>query len=295
MELKHLTTFKQVAKTLSFSRAAEALNYAQPTVSAHIQALETELGIALFNRLGRQIILTEAGKELLAYAEKLTDLADEARMSVGQIGKEALGTVRLGASESILAYRLAPVLKAFRSQFPMIRLVINPVQYNDLIEAVRDGQIDIALAYRETVDPNLVHEVLLNEQLVLVTSPGHPLAQNNPVTADDLAGKTLLAPSLNCPYRLLFKHVLDEHGVNMITNYEFGATQPIKQFAGQGGGVAVLPEPVVVSEIKNGELAQLAWAGSDLSIPIMMVWHPQKWEPAAVSSLKNYLRKTLTQ
>ena len=295
MELKHLITFKQVAKTLSFSRAAEELNYAQPTISAQIQALETELGVALFNRLGRQIILTEAGKELLSYAEKLTDLADEARSAMGQIGKEPLGDVRIGASESILAYHLPPLIKGFQAQFPTVRLVINPTHHDNLVEAVRDGQIDIALAYRESIDDSLGSEFLLNEPAVLVTAPGHALAHKSQIKPDDLAGQTLLAPFLHCPYRLLFQRLLDEHGVEMTTNYEFNSTHPIKQFASQGGGIALLPAPNVASEIKNGELAQLNWAGATLSIPIMMIWHPDKWESAAVASLKQYLRENFAQ
>lgn len=295
LELKHLITFKQVAQTLNFSRAAKTLNYAQPTVSAHIQALEAELGVALFNRLGKQITLTQAGEKLLTYARQLTELADEARLSIGQIGEAALGAVRVGASESILAYRLPPLLRDFQSRFPAVRLVINPVRFDNLLKAVRKGQIDLALAFREAVDPDLSFEILVTERLALVSAPQHRLAQLKPVTPVDLAGETLLAPSLDCPYRLLFKRVLADHGVEMTVNYQFGSTQPIKQFAAQGGGIALLPEPTVSAEVQAGMLVRLNWTGADLCIPIVMVWHPKKWEAAAAQMLKDYLRQNFNR
>lgn len=293
MELKHLITFNEVAKTLNFTRAAEALHFAQPTVSAHIQALEQELGVVLFNRLGRQIVLTEAGKKLQAYAEKLTDLAEETRQAVTQIGDELSGNVRIGASETLLTYRLPPILNSFQQQYPTIRLIINPVLYPDLLDAVRKDKIDIALAFREEVDSDLAFSQLMSEQLHLVTSPKHPLVKNEQVTVRDLENGVLLAPSLQCPYRLLFKRILDGHGVNMETNYQFGSIQPIKQFASQNGGIALLAKIATASEIDQGELAQLSWVGPALFIPVVMVWHPKKWESATVRSLKSYLKDHL--
>lgn len=290
MELKHLNTFKQVARTLNFTRAAEALHYAQPTVTAHVQALESELGVALFNRLGREIVLTAAGERLLDYAERLTDLADEAQMSLGQIGDEPVGDVRIGASETLLTYRLPKMMVGLQKQFPTVRLIINPVNFSDLISAVRQGQIDIALAFREAVEGDLAYETLLDERMLLLVAPDNPLAQAEAVTAEMLAGEMLLSTSAECPYRAYFGRILDEAGVEMASNYQFGAIEPVKRFAAHNGGVALLAEMAVREEVEKGELVALPWAGRPLGIPAVMVWHPDRWESGAVQAVKGFLK-----
>ncbi len=290
MELKHLNTFKQVARTLSFTRAAELLHYAQPTVTAHVQALENELGVALFNRLGREIVLTEAGERLLVYAERLTDLAAEAETSLGRLGEEPVGDVRIGASETLLTYRLPKMMLGFQKQYPTVRLIINPVSFPDLVSAVRQGQIDIALAFRETFEDDLGYETLLVERMLLLVAPDNPLAQAEAVTADMLAGEMLLSTSAKCPYRAYFGRILDKAGVEMASNYQFGAIEPVKQFAAHNGGVALLAEIAVQGEIERGELVALPWMGPPLEVPAVMVWHPEKWESAAVQAVKGYMK-----
>jgi len=291
MELKHLQTFKQVAKTLNFSRAAENLQYAQPTISSHIQALEKELGVMLFNRMGGQIQLTEAGKGLLAYADRMTDLEEEARKRIGQLDNAPLGDIRIGASEAILAHRLPSLVSDFQFRYPNLRLIINPVHFRDLTDAVKQGQIDLALAYREHVDPDLAFEVLFDEPLRLYVGAKHPLLEKADLSIGDLEGETLLAPSMNCPYRLLFRKVLEGRHVTMRDNYQFGSNEPIKQFASRVGGVALLAENSVRDELRRGDLVPLPLSEGKLSIPGVMVWHPDRWESAAVRALKGFIRK----
>src|SRR5215210_5308545 len=117
MELRQLETFRAVAGPLSFTRAAVTLGYAQSSVTAQIQALEAELGVALFDRLGRRVALTEAGQRLLEYADRLLSLADEARAAVAE-GAEPAGTLTVGAPETVLTYRLPRVLQRYRATFP---------------------------------------------------------------------------------------------------------------------------------------------------------------------------------
>src|SRR5216117_1031860 len=115
MDLRHLTTFRTVANLMSFSRAATSLDYAQSTITLHIQSLEDELGVPLFNRIGKKIELTEAGHRLLRYSERLLDLAEETVAGVsGQ--DDVSGTLTVGAPETICTYRLPQVLRQFRQQ-----------------------------------------------------------------------------------------------------------------------------------------------------------------------------------
>lgn len=289
MEIKQLKTFHHVAHTLNFSRAAQEMNYAQPTVTAHIQTLEQELGVVLFNRLGKQVLLTPAGEKLAAYADQLLSLAQEAQTAVVQLGQQPMGELRIGASDSILAYHLPPLLPLFQERNPAVRLVLNPVHYADLVTAVKDGKLDIALAYRETVEPGLQYQTLLEEQLALTVSPAHRLAAVRQIQPDDLADEVLLTTSPTCPYRAVLQRILDQHRVQNASSRQFNSTAPIKQFARHGGGVTLLPAPVVADEVAQGNLVALDLAEKRLAIPLVMVWRPDKWESAALTSLKAFL------
>jgi len=110
MELRHLTTFRAVAKSLSFTRAAAELGYVQSALTAHVKALEAELGVRLFDRLGRRIVLTNAGVSLLGYAENILELTREATVAVGQPGQPQ-GPVTISAPEVLCTYRLPAVIR----------------------------------------------------------------------------------------------------------------------------------------------------------------------------------------
>jgi DNA-binding transcriptional LysR family regulator len=129
MELRELAAFREVARSSSFSRAAAHLGYVQSTVSAQIQALERDLGVQLFDRLGRTITLTSAGQALLPHAERLLELSVEARAAtVGAMTTEGAlgGTITVSAPESLLTYRLPAVLSRFRSQHPGVAIDLRP-------------------------------------------------------------------------------------------------------------------------------------------------------------------------
>src|SRR5436190_8129479 len=125
MDLRQLATFRMVATTLSFTQTAATLGYVQSSVTAQIQALETDLGVPLFDRLGKRVTLTDAGQRLLHYAEKMLDLAEEAR-SIVPGDTEPTGSLTISAPESLCAYRLPVVLNEFRKRYPQVRLMFLP-------------------------------------------------------------------------------------------------------------------------------------------------------------------------
>ena len=149
MELRQLQTFREVAKTLSFTRTAATLNYAQSSVSAQIQTLEEEFGVALFDRLGRRIILTAAGQRLLHYADKICALVDEALVAVPG-DQEPAGILTIGAPETLCAYRLLQVVEAFRRCYPKVDIIFRPSPTaEDWDTLLGEGMADAALILNE--------------------------------------------------------------------------------------------------------------------------------------------------
>jgi DNA-binding transcriptional LysR family regulator len=138
MDLRQLTTYRVLARTLNFHQAAEQLHCVQSTVTAQIQALEDELGARLFDRLGRRVVLTDAGTRLVAYADRLLNLADEARLAVSG-REEEVGTLTISATETLCTYRLPAVLHRFRSYYPQVRIVFLPQPIPNCVKRLQKG------------------------------------------------------------------------------------------------------------------------------------------------------------
>lgn len=280
MELRQLETFRAVATDLSFTRAALALGYAQSSVTAQIQALESELGVRLFDRLGRHVALTDAGARLLEYAERLLSLAEEARTALAD-GGEPAGTLTIGAPETIMTYRLPSVLQRFRTRFPRVRLQFRPTPNADLQRAIGDGSLDVGFGLGEAMAARgLAVEMLGSEPLAIVAPPEHPLAGAAQVEPSQLQRETLLLTRPGCGYRALFTSTLSAVGVQMAGSLDFGSVEAIKQCVAAGLGIAALPHAAVRSELGDGRLVALAWTGPPLAVATQLLWHPAKvWSP----------------
>ncbi len=193
MELRQLKTFKTVAQLLSFNRAAETLNYAQSTISAQIKALEEEFEKPLFDRLGKRIVLTEAGQILLRYTHKILDIEQETMTQVHG-WEESGGSITMRIPQSMSIYSLPQVLRAFHSVYPKVGFDVSKCALS-LQQELRSGIIDVAFLIADSIHAaDLKSEVLGFESLLLISHPHHPLAVSDSMDLSDLNGETLLLP-----------------------------------------------------------------------------------------------------
>lgn len=293
MDLRELRTFRTVATLLSFNRAAQVLHYAQSTVSAQVQALEEDLDVRLFDRLGRAVILTEAGERLLAYAEKLLDVAEEARAEV-KGGSEALGTLTIRVPESLCVLRLPPVLARFQARFPRVRLNLTTCTHEGLAKDLRQGVTDLAFLLADTITAaDLEVEHLGAERLVLAAPPGHPLAGRRKVRAADLQGATLLLTRVDCSYRRPFEQMLRQENAAPGCLWELGSVEAVKRCVMAGLGLTILPRAAVAGELASGKLMALAWPPGGWEVAILMIWHRQKWLSPTLRAFMEEARQAL--
>ncbi|MEU9441978.1 LysR family transcriptional regulator [Streptomyces sp. NPDC048304] len=276
MELRLLVTFEKVATALSFTRAAAELSYAQSSVTGQIRALESSLGVELFDRLGSRIRLTEAGERLLPYARQIIELADEARAAVVE-PEEPSGTLTVGTMESLTSYRLPPLLEYFHHRHPGVRLALRTTIGDETRQALRQGAYDVGFLMEErTEHPGLTTAVLAEEPLALVAAPGHPLAGAAVATAD-LVGRPLLATEPGCAYRDLFEREL--RALGDVDFLEFGTIEATKRAAAAGLGIALLPEVTVAAELADASLVRLAWQ-PPFRLHTQLAWRAGKRLPA---------------
>lgn len=294
MELRQLSTFCEVAKTLSFTRAADTLNYAQSSVSAQIQELEDEFDTLLFERLGRRIVLTDAGARLLQYADKILALAGEARIVVANRA-EPVGTLTISAPETLCTYRLPAVLSQFRRQFPRVELIFCPMGNRDDWERqLTEGSTDAALVLIKPFKPaHLMIEPLLSERILIVTYPEHPLTECDAITPAHFRAETLLLTEAGCAYRVLFERLLQNAGIRAGTVLEFHSVEAIKECTMSGMGIAVLPEVAVRAELAAGRLVELTCVEPPLSMSTCLAWHKDKWLSPALQAFLEVTREVL--
>ncbi|MEI0740181.1 LysR family transcriptional regulator [Paenibacillus sp. JTLBN-2024] len=293
MELRQLVTFRTVASTLNFSRAAEALNYVPSNVTMQIKALEDELGVRLFDRLGKQLVLTHAGKRFLTQIQSVLEKLDEARSAVHD--NEVLsGTLTISANEVICVYRLPAVFQRFRAQHPGVRLIFRSVPNLELKQSLFEGAADVVFMLDEPIRSNgLAVEPLLEETFRLFAAPDHPLAQRTVLQLDDFHGEVFLTNEKGCPYRTMFDRSFEKEGMDSITYLEFQSAEAIKQCAISGIGIAFLPEIVVKTEVERGELVALPWQIPDLHVYTQMSWHKDKWLSPVMLSFIEAAREVL--
>ena len=203
MEVRQLQIFRTLAEELNFTRTAEKVHTVQSNVTAQIKALEDELGSPLFDRLGRRVVLTDAGRNFLPFADQALAAMEQGQRAV-QAGSEPSGPLRIGAPESVLTYRLPQVLRAYRRRFPHVELIFRPYSDATLALKLEAGKFPTWPSTCPTpYPPNSIRSIRLKmERVLLLAEPGHPLATRATVKPADLAGTEsgLLIREAGCGY-----------------------------------------------------------------------------------------------
>jgi DNA-binding transcriptional LysR family regulator len=292
MDTRTLLTFSTAARSLSFTKAAATLGYAQSSVTAQMKGLEETLGSALFNRVGNHLQLTDPGQRFLVYAERILALAEEAQTCLqDEVG---VGTVRFTAPETVCTYLLPPVLKSFQTAFPQVRLQFLPGFARDFKRQVLEGAADLAFILEEPFpSKSLAVEKLRDEDILILAAPGHRLAKALRVSAQDLVGEPVLLKALGCSYRNQFERQLIAAGAHPGNTLEFQSVETIKRCVEVGLGIAPLPRMAVEPELASGQLVALPWDGPRIRVSTHLVWNPQRHLGAAESAFLAHVRATV--
>lgn len=283
MELRNLITFQTVVECNGFTKAAERLGYAQSSITAQIQALEMELGYPLFDRIGKKIILTEAGEKLLPYVDQILQLHDEAKIAIRPDSSPS-GVLTIGSPESLAAFRLPTLIQEFKRKFPQVKIILKPGLCWLIRQMVRKGELDVAFLLEPTLEEQEDLEVstIIKEPIGLVVSPDHVLAKKSKVTIHDLQYETLLLSEAGCSYRTYLEQTMFQHGIKPESDLEFWSIEAIKSCAYAGLGVAYLPIITVQKELQQGKLVWLQVDSLQGSIHTQIAYSKKRWMTPAV-------------
>ena len=256
MELSQLEVFLAVARERRFSRAADKLFRTQSAVSQTIRKLEDELGENLFDRSSREGVLTDAGKVLYEYAEKLINLRSEATESLSELRELQKGKLVIAANEFTVLY-LLPVLAEFRRLHPMIRITVERALGSHIPDDVLSYKAEFGVLSYEPQEDSLHSVVVFLDELVFVVPPKHPLASASQISIRQLGAESFVAHIVNSPYREKVIQLFEAQKTPLHMDLELPTLQAIKQYVAMGSGVALIPEISVENEIARGELVRI--------------------------------------
>jgi DNA-binding transcriptional LysR family regulator len=257
MDFFQLETFLAVAQTGSFSAAATQVHRTQPAVSQMVRKLEEEIGEPLFDRSSRDGILTDAGKVLEEYAQKLLNLRREARASMEELRQFQRGTLAIAANEFTALY-LLPVLEEFRRFCPMIKIAVHRSLASSITDQLAAHTVELGVLSFRPESSQLQSITVFCDQLTFVVPPRHPLAKAKSVSIRQLGAESFVAHNVVSPYRLKVQEAFKRHKTPLNIGVEMPTIEAIKLFVASGNGVALVPGIAVAPELKRGELVAVA-------------------------------------
>ncbi|MBI2868057.1 MAG: LysR family transcriptional regulator [Chloroflexi bacterium] len=256
MELRQLGAFRHVALYQSFSKAAEALFLTQPTVTARIQALERELGASLFERKSRGVRLTEAGKALLPYAERIAQSVEEGRHLVEKSRRGPFGKLHIGAARAIGTYVLPKALKPFQARHPETEIVIRTGRSQDVLNMLLAADVEIGFA-RALQHPEIETMHLYDEEIILVTHPEHPFTRTRKASVAEIAREPLILYDRESTYYILITNACREAGIIPNVTMELDSIEATKKMVELGLGISLLPVSSLERELELGTLVHI--------------------------------------
>jgi len=270
--LHKLEVFRLVVQEASVTRAAEKLFVAQPVVTAHIRSLEQRIGARLFYREGRQLHLTEAGGAAYSWAEDVLTRTHELDRHIEALSDGSRGTVVLAASNSVGSYRLPPVLSEFRTERPLVHVLLNIWNTEHALNATRSGEADFAVVVAET-EPSgqgLTAEPLGEDEVVVVAAPDASDV-GEMITVQELAELPFIETPSGMIRRSWIDHQLGALGIReRRVVMELGHPEAMKWAVKAGLGVSLLFRSAVDADLKRGDLREVGVADVRFAIPVFL-------------------------
>ncbi len=278
MELKYLLTFKTIVEEGSFTAAAEKLHYTQSTITFQIDQLERELSIKLFEKVGRKMVLTSAGKEFIPRVNEVLGAIDKMHYLNKDVS-ECEGELHIGVAETYLCYKLPEILKVFVSKAPKARLFIHSMNCYEIRNQLIDGTLDVGVFYKDIggYGDSLTVKPIESFEITLVASPNTAKRFSDFTTPNSHHKIPLIINEPNCIFRQIFEKYLKDNGIVLDHIIELGSIATIKSLVQNDVGVSFLPKFVVEKELQDGSLVEIETNVEHNKLTIACGHHKNKW------------------
>ena len=268
LTLRQLKVFESVARHLNYTRAAEELFLTQPAVSMQVKQLEEHLGVALFEQLGKRIHLTEAGQEVLAYARTVTQQLDELESVLNRIKGLSGGKLRISVATTA-NYFIPTLLGTFSRRYPEVTVSLDVTNREALLQQLSENTVDLVIMGQPPSGLDVEAEDFMENPLVIVAPPGHPLAHQKKIPLKRLQEEVFLVREPGSGTRSAMERFFAEREIHLKTGMEVGSNEAIKQSVQAGLGLGLLSRATIEQELELKRLVVLDVA----EFPIMRHWY----------------------
>ena len=291
MNTKSLVTFKTILEVGSFQKAADKLGYTQSTVTFQIKQLEEELALKLFEKIGRRMELTQAGKDIMPYIDMILQGAEQIS-NYGKSLSEISGSLKLAIPDSILIYNMQPFMQAFTHEAPNVQLIVNSIQSGEINPSIADGTADIGInCEKDSYPDSVVHKKLGKYKAILVASP---FANNNLldfITPHQRKPISLICNEPDGYYQLDMDKYLSEKDILLNPPMKVQSIEAVKRCVMNNLGIAVVPTYSIGEELKNGSLMPIKTELDEKEYNSFYIYHKNKWISPQMELALNLLKK----
>jgi len=289
---RRLQVFHTVARLLSFTKAAETLHMTQPAVTFQVRQLEEHFNTRLFDRTHNRISLTDAGKIVFQYADKIFDLYGQMENAVREMTGEISGALTIGASTTIAEYMLPSLLGDFKDKYPDVNIHLKVSNSDGIVSMVENNAIDLGVVEAPVTNKNLLVENCRTDQLVAISPPNHPLAKKKKVRLEDLLEFSFICREEGSGTREVISEYVskvDKTGDGLNISMELGSPEAVKGAVEAGMGISVVSRATIQKELKLGTLVEIP-LDPPLERPFSFVHQKQKFRHRVMEKLLDFAR-----
>ena len=277
MNLNQLKIFYMTAKKGNLSAAAQELFISQPAVTKGIQRLQEFYDIKFIDHIGKKLILTDAGEVLYEIAEKIFELESRAEESIRDFQQRKRGHIRILSSESYGDYYLPHIIIPFSKAYPLVRISMNILPTEQVVEHTATLNNDLGFISYPVEHPKLLLKEVLEDQLVIITSPDHPLTRKKALTPEDLSEELLIMHETGSAPREAIEEYVRKNELSVNIHLEISSNHAIKRAVEDGLGIALISRRVAIEEIRAGRLAAIPLSDPAMIRKYYMVHHKDKY------------------
>ncbi len=290
MDFDQLTTFLEVAKLGSFSRAGQKVFRSQSAVSAQIRQLEQEYGEKLLDRVGKSVRLTPAGEALFEYAGRLLTLRSESLRAVADQAKTPRGVLAIGANEATCLYVLPDVFEEYHRLYPAVQISIYRNFSRKILQRVEDGSIDVGIVTLPVKSASLRVHAIFRDRILVMTSPQNPLAKKRAVRTSDIAQQPLIFPKTGFTRQLLDKLFRPYRSCLRVT-MELPSVGMIKRFVAAGLGVSLISARFARDEVRAGQVKLIPLEDVELWRELGLIYRQDRTLPRSATVFIELIRQ----
>lgn len=288
-----IRVFLMVVEKKSFSKAAKALFLTQPAVSFQIQMLEEHYGTRLFDRVSRNIILTEAGELLYKYATEMNDMQQSLEKDMQELNSTIVGRLKVGASTTIGEYIAPYILGTFKKRHPKVTLSLEVANSDEIEMAIHETVLDVGLVEGPPVGKDLESIPFLDDELVVVTSPDHPWSNLDSISVFELDKYPFISREKGSGTRAEIEHHLKLAGFsanNLNVMMKLGSTTAIKAAVKNGNGFTILSRWAIKDDLKDGSLVMVKLKEEEFKRRFRIVYHKKKYKTQANEEFLRFVK-----